>query len=197
MFVSSYTYAKNPVKCVDDVNANDAVNANNTASEKHTTNANNTAHKEYTNDTEMQTNTLQPTIQLDSTHLWVQKDEYKRFDSYFRSKYLVTSYALYLARHQPSLKTVICDPGVAATNIARELGCIGRLYALPFFQLFAPTAKGACTIAFAAGSGKVETMESGVMLKNCRRKELIRQIQNEDEQEAIRRVTMEALRSIE
>lgn len=154
-------------------------------------------HQELTNHTDNKSNTTNTKIQIDANRLWVQKDEYKRFDSYFRSKYLVTSYALYLARHQPSLKTVICDPGVAATNIARELGWIGKLYALPFFQLFAPTAKGACTIAFAAGSGKVEKMENGVMLKNCKRKELIRQIRDEDEQEAIHSVTMDVIRSIE
>ena len=40
-------------------------------------------------------------------------------------------------------------------------------------------------------------MESGVMLKNCRRKELIRQIRDVKEQEAIRKVTMDVIQSIE
>lgn len=204
VFVSSYTYAKNPVKRVKSGvyygEANDLITEKDDHPHVNQESVSNETKESAGDETQQNpphTTTPTATVQIDPNRLWVRRDEYKRFASYFRSKYIVTSYALYLSRHQPSLKTVICDPGVAATNIARELGFIGKLYALPFFQLFAPTAKGACTIAFAAGSGKVAAMESGVMLKNCRRKELIRQIRDVKEQEAIRKVTMDVIQSIE
>ena len=200
VFVSSYTYAKNPVKRVKSGvyygEANDLMTEKDDHPHVNQESVSNETKESAGDETQQNpphTTTPTATVQIDPNRLWVRRDEYKRFASYFRSKYIVTSYALYLSRHQPSLKTVICDPGVAATNIARELGFIGKLYALPFFQLFAPTAKGACTIAFAAGSGKVAAMESGVMLKNCRRKELIRQIRDVKEQEAIRKVTMDVI----
>lgn len=79
--------------------------------------------------------------QLDKYHLEVDKDHYERFHSYYRSKYLITSYAMHYANQHPKVYVTACDPGVAATNIARELGCIGKLYAMSFFQLFAPSWK--------------------------------------------------------
>ena len=79
--------------------------------------------------------------QFDKHHLELDEEHYERFHSYYRSKYLITSYSLYYAEHHPSIFVSTCDPGVAATNIARECGCIGKLYALPFFQLFAPSWK--------------------------------------------------------
>ena len=78
---------------------------------------------------------------VDKDHLAIRKEEYERFWSYYRSKYLVTSYTQYYARHHPDIFAVACDPGVAATNIARELGVIGWLYSRGVFQLFAPTWK--------------------------------------------------------
>ena len=78
---------------------------------------------------------------IDAQHLPLQRSEYERFNAYYRSKYLVTSYTQYYARQHPRVFAVACDPGVAATNIARELGVIGWLYSRRFFQLFAPTWK--------------------------------------------------------
>ena len=40
------------------------------------------------------TTTPTATVQIDPNRLWVRRDEYKRFASYFRSNYIVTSYAL-------------------------------------------------------------------------------------------------------
>ena len=79
--------------------------------------------------------------QIDKYHLEIDEDHYDRFGSYSRSKYLLTSYSLYFARMHPSIYVTSCDPGVAATNIARECGCIGKLFAKSFFQLFAPSWK--------------------------------------------------------
>ena len=134
---------------------------------------------------------------IDADHLFVNELEYERFASYFRSKYLLTSFALHLARTHPRVKTVICDPGVAATNIARELGCIGKIYTWPIFQWFVPPWKGACTIAFAAASNHIDAMETGVLLRDCKKKELIERIQDIEEQEKIYRVTSELLCRIE
>ena len=81
-----------------------------------------------------------PTV-IDAQHLPLQQSEYERFNAYYRSKYLVTSFTQYYARKHPHVLTIACDPGVAATNIARELGAIGWLFSRRFFQLFAPTWK--------------------------------------------------------
>lgn len=95
------------------------------------------------------------------------------------------------------MKTVICDPGVAATNIAREWGCIGKIYTWRICQWFVPPWKGACTIAFAAASDHVNDLENGVLLRDCKKKELIERIKDVDEQEKIYRVTSELLCRIE
>lgn len=79
--------------------------------------------------------------QYDKHHLELDREHYERFHSYYRSKYLITSYALHYANLHPSVFVSTCDPGVAATNIARELGCIGKLYRMSFFQIFAPSWK--------------------------------------------------------
>ena len=76
---------------------------------------------------------------VDKDHLEVDEDHYGRFTSYSRSKYLLTSYALHFAKQHPSIFVGLCDPGIASTNIARELGFIGKLYSLPFFKIFFPT----------------------------------------------------------
>lgn len=138
-----------------------------------------------------------PVSIIDSDHLFIDEAHYERFNAYYRSKYLLTSFALRLARVEPRIKSVICDPGVAATNIARELGCIGKLYSLSFFQLFAPTSRGACTIAFASASDKVDSLESGVMLKDCKEKSVIKQILRVEEQDAIYRVSKDMLQLID
>ena len=138
-----------------------------------------------------------PVSTIDINHLFIDEAHYERFTSYYRSKYLLTSFALRLARVEPRIKCVICDPGVAATNIARELGCIGKLYTQAFFQWVIPPSKGACTIAFASASEKVNEMESGVMLRDCKKKTLIDRILKVDEQEAIYRVSKEILQLIE
>ena len=78
---------------------------------------------------------------FDREHLCVDREHYGPFKSYFRSKYLLTSYSQYLTRHNPQLYVVVCDPGVAATSIARELGCIGKIYHWGIFQVLVPTWK--------------------------------------------------------
>ena len=126
-----------------------------------------------------------PVSIFDINHLFIDEAHYERFTAYYRSKYLLTSFALRLARVEPRIRCMICDPGVAATNIARELGCIGKLYTQSFFQWIVPPSKGACTIAFASASDKVNEMESGVMLRDCKKKTVIDRILKVDEQEAI------------
>ena len=138
-----------------------------------------------------------PPSTIDADTLFVNEREYERFASYFRSKYLLTSFALHLARTHPKVKTVICDPGVAATNIARELGCIGRIYTWPIFQWFVPSWKGACTIAFASASEEIDDMENGVLLRDCKKKELIDRIRDIEEQDMIYGITSELLCRIE
>ena len=138
-----------------------------------------------------------PVSTIDIDHLFINEAHYERFTAYFRSKYLVTSYALRLARVEPRIKCVICDPGVAATNIARELGCIGKIYSLSFFQWVVPPSKGACTIAYASASEKVNEMESGVMLRDCKKKTVIDRILQVEEQEAIYDVSKQILQIIE
>ena len=127
MFVSSYTYAKNPVKRVKSGvyygEANDLMTEKDDHPHVNQESVSNETKESAGDETQQNpphTTIPTATVQIDPNRLWVRRDEYKRFASYFRSKYIVTSYALYLSRHQPSLKTVICDPGVAATNIARE-----------------------------------------------------------------------------
>lgn len=76
--------------------------------------------------------------EIDETHLCISRDHYDQWHPYFRSKYLVTSYAQYLARKNPSLYVVACDPGVASTAIARQWGCIGTIFQWKICQLFFP-----------------------------------------------------------
>lgn len=79
--------------------------------------------------------------QIDQTHLSISRENYDQWHPYFRSKYLVTSYAQYLARKNPSLFVIACDPGIAATAIARQWGCIGTIFQWKIWQLLFPTWK--------------------------------------------------------
>ncbi|CBK21122.2 uncharacterized protein [Blastocystis hominis] len=78
---------------------------------------------------------------IDRTHLCIGQEAYDKWSPYFRSKYLVTSYAQYLARRNPSLFVIACDPGIAGTAIARELGCIGKIFQWKICQCLFPTWK--------------------------------------------------------
>lgn len=94
------------------------------------------------------------------------------------------------------MKVAICDPGVGATNIARELGWIGKIYTWGIFQWLIPPWKGACSIAFAAASEKIDRMASGVMICDCKEKKVIERILVEEEQEAIYQITKKLLERI-
>lgn len=78
---------------------------------------------------------------IDRTHLCIGQENFDQWNPYFRSKYLVTSYAQCLARRHPSLFVIACDPGIAATAIARQLGCIGTIFQWKIWQCFFPTWK--------------------------------------------------------
>lgn len=111
------------------------------------------------------------------------KENYHNFGSYFRSKYCLTSYALTMARKHPEAHFVVCDPGSAATSIAREFGCLGWFQQTRFCRWLHPADNGAINIAFCALSNTAN--RTGIIIFETKDQAPTPEVSNEEEQEKL------------
>ena len=127
--------------------------------------------------------------EISKEHIMPTKEDYSNFGSYFRSKYCITSYCLTMARKHPECHFVVCDPGTAATSIARDFGCLGWLQSTRFMKWLHPADRGAINIAYCAMAE--ETAKTGVIVYEEKEQEPIDAIKSEEEQDKIYAITHE------
>ena len=116
--------------------------------------------------------------EISKEHIMPTKEDYSNFGSYFRSKYCITSYCLTMARKHPECHFVVCDPGTAATSIARDFGCLGWLQSTRFMKWLHPADRGAINIAYCAMAE--ETAKTGVIVYEEKEQEPIDAIKSEE-----------------
>ena len=121
----------------------------------------------------------------------IKKENYHNFGSYYRSKYLLTSYGLAMARKHPECHFVVCDPGTGATSIAREFGCLGWVQQTRFCRWIHPAEGGGIAIAFCALDKSCA--RTGIIVYDLKDQEPIPAIKSIEEQDQLFDLTHELL----
>ena len=129
--------------------------------------------------------------EISKEHLMPTKEDYGQFTSYFRSKYCITSHCLTMARKHPECHFVVCDPGTAATSIARDFGCLGWLQSTRFMKWLHPADRGAINIAFCAMAQ--ETAKTGVIVYEEKEQEPTKEVVDKEEQDKVFQITEELM----
>ena len=96
-----------------------------------------------------------------------------------------------MARKHPECHFVVCDPGTAATSIARDFGCLGWLQSTRFMKWLHPADRGAINIAFCAMAQ--ETAKTGVIVYEEKEQEPTKEVVDKEEQDKVFQITEELM----